>query len=387
MVNVSSIAGLYRRVLPLSLCLLLSPGSAVPRDSRLPRAHGAFACGTSPERSRDAHARARYGQSRARFRSERIGGRQLQAQEPVAIAADVGDVAVIEDDGTLITEPNAFDLKTRAFRFEPLDRDSYRVVSSDTTFDSGGGTTVALGDDDASLQDLGFQFSFYGETYTRVFLNSDGNLTFGQSDTAHSDRDLGRFSSGPPRIGPYFADLDPERGKVSVRRGDDGIVFIWDAVPRFEEGGTREYNSFSVKLMTSGSIEFVFGEQLLAAQSVVGISPGSGRGGISAVDYADALPTQALGGTIAEVFSDRSTVSESAVARKFLATHPDVFDHLNIFLDFDYDLGGGAYAYEINVKNEIQGIGLPVEDWSASYGSNERLRSLLNMGTLTGFGR
>ena len=373
--------------LPAILCLSLFQGSALPKTERPAKSQNAFVCGTSAARSRDAHARARYGISRDALRAGQDGKRRLLATEPVALISDIGDVAVMEDDGTLITEPNAFDLRLRAFRFEPVDGESYRVIASDASFDPSGGTSLALTDDDASLQSLGFPFTFFGEVYDSVYVNSDGNLTFGESDTAHTARDLGRFSYGPPRIGPYFADLDPERGKVSVLRGEGTILFVWDAVPRYESGGTTEFNSFSVRLWSNGNIDFTFGEKLLAAESVVGISPGSGRGGISALNYADDLPTQSLGGTIAEVFSDTFVVSESFLARRFLATHPDDFDHLNIFLDFDYDLGGGAYAYELNIKNEISGIGLPLDDESAAYGSKGRLRSLLNMGTLTGFGR
>ncbi len=361
--------------------------SAFPHTVQPPRSTTSFVCGTSLERNRNAHARARYHQSRLLQRNAVERGRALLAVPAQELQQDMGDVAVMEDDGSLITEANAFDLMQRSFRFEPVSNSNYRVVISSTVFDASGGERVLLEDDDAALIQLGFGFTFFGRGHTSVYLNSDGNLTFGESDTAFTARDLGRFSSGPPRIGPFFADLDPPSGRVSIRRDPDGILFIWDSVPRFEPSGTLEFNSFSVKLFASGNIEFAFGERVLAAQSVVGISPGSSIGGITAVNFSDGLPVASAAGTVVEVFSDRFEVSESAVARKFFENHPDDYDHLNIFLDFDYDLGGNAYAYEINVKNEIRGIGQPIEDYSAEYGSSGRLRSLLNMGTLTGPGR
>jgi hypothetical protein len=307
------------------------------------------------------------------------------AAEPAALQRDVGDVAVIDDDGTLVTEPNQVDLNQKAFRFEPAGNSTYTVVTSSKVFESTGGTRIYnLDDDDTSLQALGFFFPFFGREYNAVYLNSDGNLTFGEPDTAHTDRDLGRFSSGPPRIGPFFTDLDPPSGRVSIRTETDGIVFIWDSVPAW---GTQDYNSFSVKLFRNGNIEFLFGATLLTSDAVTGISPGSFLGGMSAVDFSQGLPTASLGGTIAEVFSTIFFVSETGIAKKFYEIHPDTFDHLTIFLNFDYDLSGDAYAYEINVKNEITGINLALDDMTADYGSNGRLRSFLNMGTLSGPGR
>jgi len=50
-------------------------------------------------------------------------------------------------------------------------------------------------------------------------------------------------------------------------------------------------------------------------------------------------------------------------------------------VDFDQDLGN-AFAYEINVRNEIQGIGLGIGDSSQFFGSNGRLRSYVLMGSL-----
>ena len=375
-----------RLVFALSI-VVLAPGIAVPREDGPQKNENTFICGTSAERTRDALARGRYRESR--ISSTRIGAktRVRFAPEPLALQRDVGDVAVIDDDGTLITEPNQIDLRQRAFRFEPAGSSTYMVVSSSTIFDPTGGARITLDDDDSSLQTLGFFFPFFGREYNTVYLNSDGNLTFGEPDTAHTPRDLGRFSSGPPRIGPFFADLDPPSGRVSIRNDADGMVFIWDSVPRFLFGGTQEFNSFSVKLFKGGNIEFVYGATISSTDAVTGISPGSFLGGISSVDFSQGLPTAGLGGTIVEVFSSSFSVSETGIARKFYESHPDVFDHLTIFLNFDYDLGGNAYAYELNVKNEILGIGLPLDDTSTDYGSNGRLRSFLNMGTLSGPGR
>jgi hypothetical protein len=365
--------------------ILFAAGTAAPRENAPKRGDNVFVCGTSAERARDAVARGRYQESRLSSLRLREGKQVRFAKEPVALQWDDGDVAVIDDhDGTVITEPNQFDLRQFTFRFEPAGSSTYNVVHSSTLFDPAGGTQVTLGDDDSSLQALGFFFRFSGREYDTVYLNSDGNLTFGEPDTAHTARDLGRFSSGPPRIGPLFSDLDPPRGRVSVRSDADGIAFIWDSVPGWE---TQEFNSFSVKLFRNGNIEFTYGSTIASTNAVTGISPGSSSGGMSFVDFSQGLPTGIVGGTIVEVFSTSLSFSETGIAKKFYESHPDVFDQLTVFLNFDYDLGGNAYAYELNVKNEILGIGQPVLDTSSDYGSSGRLRSFLNMGALSGSNR
>jgi hypothetical protein len=299
------------------------------------------------------------------------------------LARDEGKVAVIEDDGTLITEKNNFNLSNGSLRFEPVLPENYLVTGSTTPSDSYGGSRIVLGDDDAVEVELGFSFVFFGQEYTSVFLNSDGNLTFLESDTASTARDLGRFSSGPPRIGPLFADLDPNFGTVSRRSDGEGIQFIWSAVRNF---GSFSTNSFGVKLFRNGTMEFLYGS-VETAEAVVGISPGAGQGGIAAVDYAAEPPDESFGGTIVEVFSPLGLISEPAIAQRFLQSHPDEFDQIIVFLAFDYDIGGNAFAYEINVRNPVRGIGLPLIDDSQSYGSAERLKSFVMMGSLDGSGR
>ena len=371
------------------LLFLLVPLPGVSRNEK-PRARaGEVVCGSHPEYQANQLAKARYYESRNRQRL-------LAAPAARAVQADAGDVAVIEDDGSIIQRENLFDLAAKSFRFEPISPGSYRVLATNTNFDPSDGTPVRLSDDDSQSINLGFSFTFFGAVYNSVFLNSDGNLSFGAGDSESNDRDLARLASGPPRIGPFFTDLDPSAGgAVSTRNDSDGILFIWSNVPNW---GTSNSNNFSVKFFHNGGIEFVYGSKMDAAAeldgsiAVVGISPGSSQSGVAAVNYSNDLPTTGLTGTIAEVFARSSDISITALARKFFETHPDDFDHLIVFLAFDQDLGG-AFAFEVNVRNEIEGIGpvsgkpQPVFDESRDFGSEGRLRSFVMMGPLDGPGR
>src|SRR5436190_37099 len=82
------------------------------------------------------------------------------------------------------------------------------------------GDKISLGDDASVRIPLPFTFPYYSRRYTEAFLNSDGNVTFVSEDHASTDRNVARFLTGPPRVAPIFADLDPSKGAGVFRRTD-----------------------------------------------------------------------------------------------------------------------------------------------------------------------
>ncbi|MBZ5498295.1 MAG: hypothetical protein LAP85_17985 [Acidobacteriia bacterium] len=367
----------------LFLTLAVHPEAGAAKTNTAPRPNNLFICGTSVQRQRDVLVRSRYRDSLLRRHPER-GRLLLQAQSPT-LQPDSGNVALIEDDGTLTTQINFFDLAGKSILFVPVaaSPSSYQVSVQSKAFAPGTGTQIILGDDDSTPVTLSAGFSFFGKSYSSVNLNSDGNLTFDQADVASTARDLGRFAWGPPRIGPLFTDLDPSdrSALVSYRTETDGTIFVWQNVPNWN---TRSYNNFSVKLFNNGNIEFIFGTRVDSAEAIVGISPGASLEGVTAVDFSTTTPTENLVGTVAEVFTTSVQLMETAMARKFFLNHPDEFDQLVMFLTFPFDLQG-AFSYELNVNNDVQGIGLdPVND-SSDYGSGGRLKSFVMMGDLGEF--
>ncbi len=376
-----------------ALCFLLAltihsrPG--VSKTDARPQGGDAWVCGTGPQRERDARMRGRYQQSLMRRRPAQ--GRVLLQQRAAVLSQDQGNIAVLENDGTLVTEPNLFDLQGRSFLFVPASQSSYQVIARDALFPTETGVTLSLADDDFKTVELAQAFTFYGKVYSAINVNSDGNLTFVQPDISSSARDLGRFAGGPPRIAPLFTDLDPSNpgaGPVYYRNDPDGIIFVWDGVPSFSGG---LYTSFSVKLYNNGSVEFVYGARVDTPKVIAGISPGAGLDGISAIDYSAGLPSERLSGSIAEVFTPGRELSESAIARMFFRNHPDEFDQLVVFLAFPFDLGN-AFSYELNVRNDVLGIGSirgltesVIFDDSGDYGSGGRLKSFVMMGGLGEF--
>jgi len=165
----------------------------------------------------------------------------------------------------------------------------------------------------------GFTFPFFGKTYTEVFVNSDGNLTFERGDGIPGEpRDPERFLNGPPRIAPLFTDLDPSPstpGEVTATSGAGEITFTWDGVPEFTETGTPQPNRFSVTLFSNGNIRFRYAQLNITPdpdnrftgglQAVVGITPGGGAAG-QTVDLSASPSIQVAGQPIYQVFEGTS---------------------------------------------------------------------------------
>ena len=78
-----------------------------------------------------------------------------------------------------------------------------------------------------------------------------------------------------------------------------------------------------------------------------------------------------------------STSNSDEIVRRFFATHPDQYEQ--VFLNFSFPMEPGAgFAFESNIANDVQGIGLPIYDGGAAYGT-VNLASYLNMNDLGEF--
>jgi hypothetical protein len=336
-------------------------------------------CGTYPGRVEDELRRSRDLKQILAFQTARHGLSGL-----AGATQDIGQTAVIEDDGSILATQNFFDLPAMTLRLTPEGAvGSYRLSQRPETLSSDFGTSLPLTDDDTrEIAFSGnFRFPFFGTNYASVFINSDGNITFGAGDTASTPRDLSRFNSGPPRIGAFFADFDPTtgRGGVFFNALPDRFVITWNHIREFE--GFTE-SSFQIVLFPDGSFELVYGG-ISADSGIAGWSHGRNLQPLGLVDLS--LSTGAvLAGPKAERFARSTEVDISALSKKFYQTHGDDYDQLVMFTNFPFDLDG-AFAFEVNIKNEIQGIGVGQIDFSREFGSLGRLQSFLAMNSIAEF--
>ena len=328
-------------------------------------------CGTTRDGGRTAIA--------AHEEREARGDDVFEASD-VTISSDVGNIAVLLDEGDLALRRNTLDLANVGVEFSP-DGTRYRAARVDRPVVAGGGTALRLTDDSTVSVTLPFSFKFRGIAYTRVFVNSDGNLTFGEGDDASTSRSLGRFLAGPPRISPLFADLDPGKSGASVTTRTEGDSFrvTWTNVPQF---GKTDKNTFQVTLSKNGRIAFAWAAGLttLLDEGVVGIAPGKNQGGFTPVNMSAVAALSS--GAIAESFRIDNQLDLVAAARKFYRSHRDDYQQI-LFFTSQSLIGRGVFAFENNIQNADAGTGVDIEDASSQYGSQGRLESVVMMDALS----
>ena len=190
-----------------------------------------------------------------------------------------------------------------------------RYVLDVSTID---GFLLDLGDDQSVEVDLPFPFPFQGSTFNSVFVNSNGNLTFGAGDTDFTES-VAEFLNESPRIAPLWDDLSPNQAGMIIYRprpidkggSDDddddddddggggggsaaeGAVVIFSEVTEFIAANS---NSFTVTLRPNGDIEIVYG-QIDAVDGIVGVTEGGGAANPGETDLSAAGSLSAQGTT------------------------------------------------------------------------------------------
>jgi len=306
---------------------------------------------------------------------EAYGGRRVSTRAGAAAADRIGQIAVLPDDGGLVVPPNAFDLRGAGLVFEPNAEAGFDVRRVGGEFRADLGRRLGLADDDSSEEAFAFAFPFYGVARDSAFVNSDGNLTFGEPDTSTEERSLGRVLSGAPRIAPFFADLDPSSGGgVFVSAAADAFTVTWCAVPGFDSTDTV---TAQASLLPGGAVEVMIDASTTLRSAVVAVSPGA-TAGFTAVDLGAAGPSAGGTGAVGERFAAEATLDLVAASRRFYASFPDAYDQLVFWTDTDVT-ESGTFAFETTVNNAITGIGQDLVELAQSFGSGGRLGSLVVM--------
>jgi len=141
--------------------------------------------------------------------------------------------------------------------------------------DPNDGTYVALGDDDFAevILDGGAQVSFYGQSYDRLYIGSNGYITFGAGDTEWLETLDNHFSL--PRISALFVDLTPaDVESISYKQLADSIVVTFEDVPLY--GDKDAVNSFQVRLFFVDETIWITYLDLAAGGGIAGLSEGTG---------------------------------------------------------------------------------------------------------------
>jgi len=139
----------------------------------------------------------------------------------------------------------------------------------------GGSSAPNIGDPSGRNDDgfagpinLGFSVNLFGNSYTSLYINNNGNVTFGGGLSAFVPE--GPTETNLPIIAPFFSDIDTRgaaSGVMHVRQDiANQIIITWDRVGSYNSDDSA-LNSFQLVLRSSdyvlpvgeGTIGFYFG--------------------------------------------------------------------------------------------------------------------------------
>lgn len=145
--------------------------------------------------------------------------------------------------------------------------------------------TYYSGDDSAhQITTASMPLPFYGNNYTTIFVNTNGYICFGTSDGSDFTPTSSALASGPPRLAPFWTDLNcpPNSIKVTVdspQGAIPGYVRVeWTDVQSWALGQTH---NFAALIQNDGYLEIIH----LATQNgslydeITGIGAGGNLGG------------------------------------------------------------------------------------------------------------
>ena len=328
-----------------------------------------------------------------RFRHQQALARRaagLRVEAPRRLLEDQGEIAVIDTSGGVVEDPNLLDLQGSTLRFTPAG-DGFAGAVEPLAFNDAArenGVPLGLDDDDSSRVLLPFSFPFFGSSYDEAFVNSDGNITFLEPDVATSDRSLPGSSPVRPELPLTSWISTPAASLLACASTRSPIVWY---SPGTECRSSRlpaqaAARSFSLKSVPTATLRSTTSPSTFRPRSWPS-PPGSG-GLPTPVDLSMGFP--ATSGGFAELFQLAADLDVLAAGLSFFANHEDAYDFIVLFNNFGLTPGPGAFAFEVNVRNDILGIGDlladdPVFDLGPEFGSPRRLTSFVNMGSLTAY--
>jgi hypothetical protein len=123
-------------------------------------------------------------------------------------------------------------------------------VEPDNTY-----ATLNLSDDaSSSLIPLPFDFCLYGNTYSSLYINANGNVTFGNAFGTYTPAG---FPVTTPMVAPFWADVNlSEGGNIRYKVTSDAIYINWMDAGYFGSNAPNQTNTFQV-ILTNGENDFV----------------------------------------------------------------------------------------------------------------------------------
>lgn len=291
-----------------------------------------------------------------------------------AWAVDTSNVLVIEDDGRILAPAEPLPLAGRRLTFTPTAEGGYatRIGPSRGLLRRGTHVDFATQPDGVARIVLKTPVAFFGQPYDELYVHPQGVVSFGAPLTATPRADasgqlLSGVLGGPPAVAVLWNELQPAsadaaRG-VFVDQAESATIVTWYQTPSVRPADAP--NTFRLTIAADGTLDLDYGA-VATRWGVVGLSPGGDRDGVKVTDFASAPGIAPRTATLAW-YRDLPQLNEIALSRAVYERLPDRFQFLTVFTSQPVD--GPTPVWSTTVQNADRGIGMPVFDHSALFGS------------------
>ena len=153
---------------------------------------------------------------------------------------------------------------------------------------TGNGTSVTLCDDcyEGPFQ-LGFDFEYFSQTYTEIYICSNGWVSVVMPPWAALDGPCIPDPSEPNGIiAPFWDDLLPSSGQCRyyANAADEQFIISWDQCPHWASG---ELYTFQIIIGSNGSVTYNYAEIPITTSTVIGVENADGTQGLGVHCQAD----------------------------------------------------------------------------------------------------
>ena len=208
-------------------------------------------------------------------------------------------------------------------------------------------------DSDTDVIDIGFEFPFYGDSYSAFIINANGWIGFGEGNDEWYNGDIPSVDAPKPAIFGFWDDLNPVNdncnelcsGNVYYQSTDERLVVWYEDVYHWASDGFEDsYYDFQIIIYADGEID-------INIRNIEG-------------NYSATVGIQNLSGTIAtQVDTYTGTYFEDGVSFKFKAPYQPG-DWLSIVSDSG--LNGEIYNGEsVEIDIEVNAEDIILGDYMA----------------------
>ena len=211
--------------------------------------------------------------------------------------------------------------------------------------------------------DMGFNFPFYGETYSQCIISPNGWIGFGEDNNAWQNIEIPSDEAPRPAIFPFWDDLNPVNegnspsmaGEVYYYASDEYFVVWFDHVAHWSGEIDGNYN-FQAILYPNGDIRYNYDDlEGTINRTTIGIQNGAGD---------DAI----------EIVTDEDYVHEEQSI--LIKPSPEWID----IISADGELSGSIVEGEsANFTLDIQSTGLAFGDYSTLIKVNTNIQPPMNL--------